>query len=74
MRAKLKAIKVELRKSMRRRQSARLSWERFLQFVNRFFPPIKVLQPLPFHRFDAEIRWKPPTGLKNGGAGSRALQ
>jgi hypothetical protein len=30
-------------KSLRRRsQNARLSWERFLKFVDRFFPPIKV--------------------------------
>ena len=95
MRAKFKAIKVELRKSMhdpiaktgtwvkqmlqghlnyfavsgndpslwwfcnevrwlwlkslrRRSQNSRLSWEQFLRLVDRFFPPIKVLHPLPF--------------------------
>jgi len=107
MRAKLKAIKVELRKSMhdpiattgtwvkqmlqghlnyyavsgnhpslwwfcnqvrwlwlkslrRRSQNARLSWERFLRLVDRFFPPIKVLHPLPLHRFDAKTRGRSP--------------
>ena len=107
MRAKLKAIKVELRKSMhdpiattgtwvkqmlqghlnyyavsgnhpslwwlcnqvrwlwlkslrRRSQNARLSWERFLRLVDRFFPPIKVLHPLPCHRFDAKTRGRSP--------------
>jgi RNA-directed DNA polymerase len=107
MRAKLKAIKVELRKCMhdpiaktgawvkqmlqghlnyyavsgnhpslwwfcnqvrwlwlkslkRRSQKARLSWERFLRRVDRFFPPIKVLHPLPLHRFDAKTRGRSP--------------
>ena len=107
MRAKLKAIKVELRKAMhdpiaktgtwvkqmlqghlnyyavsgnhpslwwfcnqvrwlwlkslrRRSQKARLSWERFIRIVARFFPPIKVLHPLPLHRFDAKTRGRSP--------------
>ena len=107
MRAKLKAIKVELRKRMhdpiaetgvwvqqmlqghlnyyavsgnhpsmwwfcnqvrwlwlkalrRRSQNARLSWERFTRLVDRFFPPIKVLHPLPCHRFDAKTRGRSP--------------
>jgi group II intron reverse transcriptase/maturase len=107
LRAKLKAIKVELRKSMhnpiaktgawvkqmlqghlnyfavsgndkslwwffnevrwlwlkslrRRSQKARLSWERFTRLVDRFFPPIKVLHPLPCHRFDARTRGRSP--------------
>ena len=107
MRAKLKAIKVELRKSMhnpiaktgawvkqmlqghlnyfavagndkslwwffnevrwlwlkslkRRSQNARLSWEKFTRLVDRFFPPIKVLHPLPCHRFDANTRGRSP--------------
>ena len=107
MRAKLKAIKVELRKAMhdpiaktgtwvkqmlqghlnyyavsgnhpslwwfcnqvrwlwlkslrRRSQKARLSWERFIRIVDRFFPPIKVLHPLPLHRFDAKTRGRSP--------------
>ena len=107
MRAKLKAIKAELRKSMhdpiaktgawvkqmlqghlnyfavagndkslwwffnevrwlwlkslkRRSQNARLSWEKFTRLVDRFFPPIKVLHPLPCHRFDARTRGRSP--------------
>jgi hypothetical protein len=48
-------------KSLRRRsQNARLSWARFLKFVDRFFPPIKVLHPLPCHRFDATTRGRSP--------------
>jgi hypothetical protein len=48
-------------KSLRRRsQKARLSWERFLKLVDRFFPPIKVLHPLPCHRFDATTRGRSP--------------
>jgi group II intron reverse transcriptase/maturase len=107
MRAKLKAIKVELRKSMhnpiaktgawvkqmlqghlnyfavagndkslwwffnevrwlwlkslkRRSQNARLSWEKFTRLVDRFFPPIRVLHPMPCHRFDAKTRGRSP--------------
>jgi RNA-directed DNA polymerase len=107
LRAKLKAIKVELRKSMhnpiartgawvkqmlqghlnyfavsgndpslwwffnevrwlwlkslkRRSQNSRLSWEKFTRLVDRFFPPIKVLHPLPCHRFDAKTRGRSP--------------
>jgi hypothetical protein len=107
LRAKLKAVKVELRKSMhnpivktgawvrqmlqghlnyfavsgndkslwwffnevrwlwlkslrRRSQNARLSWEKFTRLVDRFFPPIKVLHPLPCHRFDARTRGRSP--------------
>jgi RNA-directed DNA polymerase len=38
---------------MRRSQTPRLSWERFIRLVARFFPPIRTLHPLPCHRFDA---------------------
>ena len=31
----------------RRSQTARPSWERFIQFVARFFPPIRTIHPLP---------------------------
>jgi len=48
-------------KSLRRRsQKARLSWEKFTRLVDRFFPPIKVLHPLPCHRFDARTRGRSP--------------
>src|SRR5262249_36010623 len=48
-------------KSLRRRsQKARLSWERYIRIVDRFFPPIKVLHPLPVHRFDAKTRGRSP--------------
>jgi group II intron reverse transcriptase/maturase len=48
-------------KSLRRRsQNARLSWEEFTRLVDRFFPPIKVLHPLPCHRFDARTRGRSP--------------
>jgi len=48
-------------KSLRRRsQRARLSWEKFTRLVDRFFPPIKVLHPLPCHRFDARTRGRSP--------------
>jgi hypothetical protein len=48
-------------KSLRRRsQNARLTWERFIRIADRFFPPIKVLHPLPLHRFDAKTRGRSP--------------
>ena len=72
LRAKLKAIKVELRKCMHDPIAKIGSWVkqmpqghlnyyavsgnhpsmRFVRIVERFFPPIKVLHPLPLHRFD----------------------
>src|SRR5262245_31498207 len=53
-------IAVETRLLKRRSQKAYLSWERFLRLVDRFFPPIKVLHPLPSHRFDANTRGRSP--------------
>jgi RNA-directed DNA polymerase len=48
-------------KSLKRRsQNARLSWEKFIRLVERFFPPIKVLHPMPCHRFDAKTRGRSP--------------
>ena len=44
----------------RRSQTARLSWERFVRLVARFFPPIRTLHPLPCHRFDAKTRGRSP--------------
>jgi RNA-directed DNA polymerase len=47
--------------SLRRRsQKARLSWEKFIRLVARFFPPIRTLHPLPAHRFDAKTRGGSP--------------
>src|SRR5262250_594255 len=47
----------------RRSQKAYLSWERFIRLVDRFFPPIKVLHPLPLHRFDAQNPREEPGAL-----------
>jgi hypothetical protein len=48
-------------KTLRRRsQKADLSWERFIRLVDRFFPPIKTLHPLPCHRFNAKTRGRSP--------------
>ena len=48
-------------KSLRRRsQKAFLSWEKFIRLTDRFFPPIKMLHPLPCHRFDARTRGRSP--------------
>ena len=44
----------------RRSQNARLSWERFIRITDRFFPPVKVLHPLPCHRFDAKTQGRSP--------------
>lgn len=44
----------------RRSQTARLSWERFIRFVARFFPPIRTIHPLPCHRFDARTQGRSP--------------
>jgi RNA-directed DNA polymerase len=44
----------------RRSQTARLTWERFIRLVARFFPPIRTLHPLPCHRFDARTRGRSP--------------
>ena len=49
-----------LRTLRRRSQKADLSWERFISLVDRFFPPIKTLHPLPCHRFDAKTRGRSP--------------
>ena len=47
-------------KSLKRRsQNSRLSWEKFTRLVDRFFPPIRVLHPMPCHRFDAKTREEP---------------
>ena len=48
-------------KSLKRRsQNARPHWEKFIRLVDRFFPPIRMLHPLPCHRFDAKTRGRSP--------------
>jgi RNA-directed DNA polymerase len=49
-----------LRSLRRRSQKASLSWEKFIRLTGRFFPPIKILHPLPLHRFDARTQGKSP--------------
>jgi group II intron reverse transcriptase/maturase len=46
-------------KSLKRRsQRAFMSWEKFTSITDRFFPSIRILHPLPCHRFDARTRGK----------------
>ena len=46
-------------KSLKRRsQRAFMSWEKFTSITNRVFPSIRILHPLPCHRFDARTRGK----------------
>jgi hypothetical protein len=48
-------------KSLKRRsQRASMSWEKFTSITDRFFPSIRILHPLPCHRFDARTRGKSP--------------
>jgi hypothetical protein len=57
--------------SLRRRsQKARLSWEKFIRLVARFFPPIRTLHPWPGHRFDA----KPEGGARCVSSARRDLR
>jgi hypothetical protein len=44
----------------RRSQRAFLHWDEFTSMTNRFFPPIRILHPLPLHRFDARTRGRSP--------------
>jgi hypothetical protein len=49
------------RRALRRRsQRAFVNWEKFSRLVDRFFPPIRILHPLPCHRFDARTRGRSP--------------
>ncbi len=49
------------RRALRRRsQRASLNWAKFSRLVDRFFPPITILHPLPYHRFDARTRGRSP--------------
>jgi len=49
-----------LRSLRRRSQKAYLNWEKFHRLTDRFFPPIKILHPLPLHRFDARTQGRSP--------------
>ncbi len=44
----------------RRSQRALVNWDKIKRLVNRFFPPIKIVHPLPCHRFDATTRGRSP--------------
>ena len=55
-----KVKRLRLTSLKRRSQRASLNWERFIQFVDRFFPPIRTLHPLPCHRFDVRTRGRSP--------------
>jgi RNA-directed DNA polymerase len=44
----------------RRSETARLNWQKFIRLVARFFPPIRRLRPLPYHRFDAKTLGRSP--------------
>jgi len=47
--------------SLRRRsQRASMSWDKFTRLTAHFFPSIRILHPLPCHRFDARTRGKSP--------------
>jgi hypothetical protein len=43
-----------------RSQRAFMSWEKFPSTTDHFFPSIRILHPLPCHRFDARTRGKSP--------------
>jgi hypothetical protein len=49
-----------LKSLQRRSQRAFMSWEKFTSITDRFFPSIRILHPLPCHRFDARTRGKSP--------------
>ena len=44
----------------RRSQRASMTWEKLTSISERFFPSIRILHPLPCHRFDARTRGKSP--------------
>jgi RNA-directed DNA polymerase len=44
----------------RRNQRAFVSWEKFTSATDRFLPSIRILRPLPCHRFDARTRGRSP--------------
>ena len=49
------------RRTLRRRsQRAYMNWEKMRRLVDLFFPPIRILHPMPCHRFDARTRGRSP--------------
>jgi hypothetical protein len=49
------------RRTLRRRsQRAYVNWETLGRLVDQFFPPIRILHPLPCHRFDDRTRGRSP--------------
>jgi RNA-directed DNA polymerase len=42
-----------IRALRRRSQRSRMTWERFARLRDTFFPPVRILHPWPFKRFDA---------------------
>jgi hypothetical protein len=49
-----------LRSLRRRSQRAYINWERYIRLIDRFLPPIRILHPLPCHRFVARTRGRSP--------------
>ena len=43
-----------IRALRRRSQRSRMTWERFGRLRDNFFPPVRILHPWPFKRFDAK--------------------
>ena len=37
-----------------------MNWEKMRRLVDLFFPPIRILHPMPCHRFDARTRGRSP--------------
>ncbi|MDP7179368.1 MAG: group II intron reverse transcriptase/maturase [Verrucomicrobiota bacterium] len=48
------------RRLRRRSQRAYMNWEKMRRLVDQFFPPIRILHPMPCHRFDARTRGRSP--------------
>ena len=49
-----------IRSLRRRSQRNRMTWPRFCRIRNYFFPPVRILHPWPFKRFDASTRDRSP--------------
>ena len=49
-----------LRSLRRRSQRAYINWARYIRLIDCFLPPIRILHPIPCHRFDARTRGRSP--------------